>query len=155
MTLLKKFSKAPFELKAFAIFATLTTLLSFILPLIIEKDIWKKTIQYTGWSPAIGYMFSTIMLFTSIYRSPNYKNGYYSRYIKPQWGISLLLVIHIFFGFQQQLLVAERSDERNAYLMISEYQYIWTILIPTFWVLVILLSPNIKRFYEEILQESK
>ncbi len=155
MTFLKKFNKAPFELKTFAVFAILATFWGYILPLVIEKDIWKKTIQYTGWSPAMGYMFSLIMLFSPIYRSPNYKNGYYSRYIKPQWSISLMLAIYIFLGFQQQLLFDERKNETNAYLRISEYQYIWTILIPAFWVLVILLSPNIKRFYEEILQESK
>jgi hypothetical protein len=157
MTLLKKFNQAPFELKAFAIFAMLTTLLSYILPLILEKDIWKKTIKYTGWSPALGYMFSLIMLLSPLYQSnyPNYKNVYYQRYIKPQWLISLTLVFHIFSGFQQQLLVTERRNETNPYLMVSEYQYIWTILIPAFWILVILLSSNIKRFYEGISQESK
>jgi hypothetical protein len=148
MTLLKKFNQAPFELKAFAVFAILTILLSYVLPATLAKDTWEKTIKYTGWSPATTYMFSLILVFSSIFQNN------YSKHIYLKWILVVQLSIQIYSGFQRQLLVDDRSTTINPYLMVSEYQYIWTILIPVFWILVILLSPNIKRFYEVKSQES-
>lgn len=142
MTLLKKTNQIPLELKIFTAFAITVTVLSFLLPLIIEKEIWEKTIKYTGWSPATTYMFSIIMVFSSMYRNN------YPKYMTPRIGIILLLSIQIYYGLQQQLLVDERRNLTNPYLIISEFQYIWTVLIPAFWVLVILFSPNIKQFYK-------
>ena len=149
MQILKKFNQAPFELKAFAIFSILITLLSFVLPAVLAKDIWEKTIQYTGWSPASTYMFCMVLIFSSIYLSKNPKH------ISPKWGIVALLTLQIYSGLQRQLLVDNKSTTTNPYLMVSEYQYIWTILVPAFWILIILLSPNIKRFYQTISHESK
>lgn len=142
MTLLKKTNQIPLELKIFTAFAITVTVLSFLLPLIIEKEIWEKTIKYTGWSPATTYMFSIIMVFSSMYRNN------YPKYMTSRIGIILLLSIQIYYGLQQQLLVDERRNLTNPYLIISEFQYIWTVLIPAFWVLVILFSPNIKQFYK-------
>ncbi|GGD46078.1 hypothetical protein GCM10011514_07630 [Emticicia aquatilis] len=148
MTLQKRFDQIPIELKVFAAFAIIVTFLSFLLPLILEKELWQKTIKYTGWSPATTYMFCIVMVFSSVFRNNHPKH------IIPRMGIVLLLSIQIYFGSQQQLLVDERRNFTNPYLIISEYQYIWTILIPAFWLLVILLSPNIKRFYRAISQKS-
>lgn len=149
MILSKKIKQTPLELKVFAAFAIVVTIASFLLPLVIEKELWQKTIKYTGWSPATTYMFSIIMVFSSIFQNNHPK------YIAPRMGIILLLSIQIYYGLQQQLLVGERKNLTNPYLIISEYQYIWTVLIPSFWILVFLLSPNIKRFYEANSQKSE
>lgn len=148
MTLLKKINQMPFELKVFATFAVVVTILSYLLPLILDKEIWEKTIKYTGWSPATTYMFSIIMVFIPIFQKK------YQRPIITKMTIILLLSIQIYSGSQRQLLVDDRSTTTNPYLMVSEYQYIWTIIIPAFWILVFLLSPNIKRFYETHSQKS-
>lgn len=146
MTLVKKFTEAPLELKAYAIFATLTTILSFILPKILPKETWEQTIQYTGWSPAMVYMFTLFPIFTLIFRYNQVK------YIK--YAIILPLAIGICSGFQQQLLADERSTTTNPYLMVSQYQYIWTMLIPALWILVFLFSSKIMKFSEVNFQKS-
>lgn len=92
-------------------------------------------------------MFSIIMVLIPIFEK-------IKRPIIPKITIILLLSIQVYSGTQRQLLVDDRSTTTNPYLMVSEYQYIWTILIPAFWILVFLLSPNIKRFYETSSQKS-
>ncbi|CAH0993970.1 hypothetical protein EMA8858_00075 [Emticicia aquatica] len=148
--ILKKFDLAPFELKAFTIFSLLTTFLSYFLPTILAKDTWAKTIKYTGWLPAMGYMFGLYFIFSLIYsrKKLNYN-------ISVRWGIVAPLFIQIYRGLQRQLLVDDGNSTTNPYLMVSEYQYIWTVLIPTFWVLVILFSPNINKFCQEIPNDLK
>jgi hypothetical protein len=46
MQILKKFNQAPFELKAFAIFSILITLLSFVLPAVLAKHGFFKVYKF-------------------------------------------------------------------------------------------------------------
>jgi hypothetical protein len=98
----------------------------------------------------MGYMFGLYFIFSLIYsrKKLNYN-------ISVRWGIVAPLFIQIYRGLQRQLLVDDGNSTTNPYLMVSEYQYIWTVLIPTFWVLVILFSPNINKFCQEIPNDLK
>jgi hypothetical protein len=51
-----RFLAAPPELKVFAIFSVVVTILGFALPVFGSKNLWEAIVPFTGWSPGLGYM---------------------------------------------------------------------------------------------------
>ncbi len=131
-----RFLAAPLELKVFATFSVVVTILGFALPVFGPKNFWEAVLPFTGWSPNIGYSFGLFFTFALIYTK------------FPLWlgrlGIIAPLALQIIFG----LLVMDKlpaNNFGNPYLTVSPWRPIWTVVIPALWI-AILFSPRVKRF---------
>jgi hypothetical protein len=134
--LFKRFSAAPLELRAYALFSVVVTILGNTLPSFGPRKIWEAIVPFTGWSPALGYMFGLFFTFALIYTK------------LPLWrlrlGIIAPLALQIIFGLQ---IMAKQPANNfgNPYLTVSPWQPVWTVFIPALWI-AILLSPRMRRF---------
>ena len=133
---MNKFRQAPLEVKAFFIFCNLVTLIGYLLPL-ISKETYKKIIPFTGSSMAITYSFILIALFFNIFKKSKIT------IISLKILIVTLFSLHMYHGYQA-MTIGNGEDFDNPYLIVSEYRYIWVFVIPIAWILVFLLSPNLK-----------
>ncbi|WP_255048404.1 hypothetical protein [Lacihabitans sp. CS3-21] len=60
---------------------------------------------------------------------------------------SVLLILYIYFGIQGIRNYAGISYN-NPYLEVSEYRFVWVILIPALWILIFVISAIIRHFQE-------
>jgi hypothetical protein len=137
--LYKRFLAAPLELKVFAIFSVVVSILGFALPVLGPKNLWEAIVPFTGWSPNLGYVFGLFFTFALIYTK------------LPLWrlrfGIIAPLSLQIIFGllFMDKL---PANNFNNPYLTVSPWRPVWTVIIPALWI-AILLSPRLRRFGKE------
>ena len=140
--LFKRFLAAPLELKAYALFSVIVTILGIALPIVGPKKLWEAIVPFTGWSPALGYMFGLFFTFALIYiKSPQ---------SCLRFGIIAPLALQIIFGLFIQATHSVNSFN-NPYLTVSPWQPVWTVAIPALWI-AILLSPRMNRFGKEIVK---
>ena len=52
--------------------------------------------------------------------------------------------IYMLTGFSSLAESSGREFDTNPYLAISEYRYVWVIIVPLFWILLFAFSPNLK-----------
>ena len=64
---------------------------------------------------------------------------------KTKLAIIIMLLIYLIFGIEE-IYRKEGRNFDNPYLEVSEFRFIWAVLIPVIWILVFLFSPNIKKF---------
>ena len=133
-----KYSAAPIELKAFCLFATIVTILSILL-LFANSNLRRSIVPITGLPFAIGYSFGLYFIYAVIFSSNKS-----IRRIKIRYGILMPLVLSILLG-GFNLLNYNTQNFGNPYLTISKWQPIWTILIPLFWI-ILLMSKRVTRF---------
>ena len=131
-----RFSAAPLELRAFAVFSVLVAILGTALPIFGPKHLWEAIVPFTGWTPALGYMFGLFFTFALIYMK------------SPLWvlrfGIIAPLVLQIIFGLLM-MAMSPAKNFGNPYLTVSPWRPVWTVAIPALWI-ALLLSPRISRF---------
>jgi len=132
------FSSAPLELKAFCLFATTATILSILL-FFTSRNLQQSIVPITGWAAAMGYTFGLFFIYALIF-STNKK----VQKIKIRRGIVGPLVLYILFGIFN-LLTYNTQNSGNPYLTISKWQPIWTILIPLFWI-ALLMSSRVTKY---------
>jgi hypothetical protein len=138
----KRFFAAWLELKAYALFSVIVTILGFALPIFGPKKLWEAIVPFTGWSPSLGYMFGLFFTFALIYmKSPPWRL---------RFGIIAPLVLQIIFGLYI-LATHSANNFNNPYLTVSPWQPVWTVVIPALWI-AILLSPRMNRFGKEIVK---
>ena len=134
--LFKGFLAAPLELRIYAVFSIVVSLASLALPIFGPRKLWEALVPFTGWSPAIGYMFGLYFTLALIYTKI------------PAWrlrmGVLAPLALQILFGFQA-MNAAPAGNFGNPLLMVSPWRPVWTIALPAIWMLV-MLSPRITRF---------
>lgn len=140
-----RFSSAPLELRAFAIFSLATTLIGYGLPMLGPKAIWESIMPFTGWSPALGYSFSLYFIAALIFSERTERNRYPRKGMR--WGIILLLACHIWAGYQAQA-TSVANDFGNPYLIVSPWRFLWTEVVPALWIGV-LLNPRVTKFTEQ------
>ena len=140
-----RFDSAPWELRAFAAFSLATTLVGYGLPVLGPKALWETIVPFTGWTPALGYSFSLYFIGALIFLDRTKHNRL--RRVGMRWAIILLLAVHIWSGHVGQKLSA-LNDFGNPYLIVSPWRFIWTQVVPAFWILVLLL-PRVKKFTEQ------
>jgi len=135
-----RFLAAPLELKAFAIFSVVVSILGFALPVFGPKNLWEAIVPFTGWSPNIGYVFGLFFTFALIYT--------HAPLWRLRFGIIAPLALQISFG----LLLMDKlpaNNFSNPYLTVSPWRPVWTVVIPALWIAILLL-PRMGRFGKEI-----
>jgi hypothetical protein len=158
--LYKEFLAAPLELKVFAIFSLVVTILSFALPVFGLKKQLEAIIPFTGWLPTSCYLSGLIMSFSIIYMKfppvllPPDKKGMVHRalhhlYTKSvPWllhlGLIAPLAVQIVFG----LLVDDKLPDNNfanPYLTVSPWRPVWTVVIPALWIAILIMAPQNRK----------
>ena len=131
-----RFLAAPPELKIFATFSVVVTILGVALPIFGPKQLWEAVVPLTGWTPGLGYMFGLFFTFALIYLK------------SPSWvlrlGIIAPLVLQIIFGLIM-MAMSSAKNFGNPYLTVSPWRPVWTVIIPALWI-AMLLSPRISGF---------
>jgi hypothetical protein len=132
-----RFFAAPLELSIFTVFCILVTL--FILVSFFSKDLNVTTLPTTG--GFIGLFVYSVSLF-SISKILFRRN--IDDRPKLLLRIVALLLIIIVYGFFT-LPSSNYNDFGNPYLKRSTLRPLWTIVLPTIWIMV-LFSARIKKF---------
>jgi hypothetical protein len=165
---LSRFPAAPLELRAFAIFSVLATVLEFVLLFWRPEKILESLVPVTGWELSMGYMFGLFFVFALIFMRmppmdprPVFVPGLWKPWIwkvvnwqrrrratRPyshlRFGFIAPLVLQILFGFWA-VMRYNGVNYGNPYLTVSPWQPLWTMGLPALWVLV-LFSPRMNRF---------
>ena len=131
-----RFSAAPLELRIFATFSVLITIFGLVLPILGPKHLWEVIVPFTGWNPALGYMFGLFFTFALVFST------------SPLWVLRLgsitPLAMQIIVGLLE-MAKPHANNFHNPYLTVSPWRPVWTVIIPALWI-VLLLSPRISRF---------
>jgi hypothetical protein len=135
-----RFSAAPLELRMYAVFAAVVSVLGCGLAAFGPKSLIEAIVPFTGWGAGTNYAFTLFFAFALIFakKMPR-RAGMIWRF-----AIIAILLISIFEGYQEMKRPAA-SDFGNPYLRISPLRPVWTIIIPAFWMLM-LLSSRMKKF---------
>ena len=135
-SLFKRFLAAPLELRIYAVLSILVSLAGMVLPIFGPRRLWEAVVPFTGWSPAMGYMFGLYFTLALIYTK-----------MPGKWlllGVLAPLALQLCFGFQE-LGKAPTPNFGNPLLMVSPWRPVWTMALPAIW-MVVMLSPRITRF---------
>ncbi len=135
---MRKFRQAPIEIQIFAIFSAFVTLFGYTI--VFFKEINEKIIPYTGWGISTTYSFALIFVYSYIF-------GYSGKRIslnRLKISVFLFMAIHMLAGFSGITESSGRKFETNPYLAVSEYRYVWVLIVPLFWILLFAFSPNLK-----------
>jgi hypothetical protein len=133
----RRFEAAPSLLVAYAVFASLVTLASYVILPFAPDQLRESLIAYTGWNAGIPYPMTLIFVFVLIFQEQR------RRYVR-MFGIAFPLTILIVYGVYSFFQYGE-PNYNNPYLTISPLRPVWTILIPAAWIVVLYL-PTLNRF---------
>ena len=117
----KKLSLAPPELKIFALFALLVTIVSISIIFFIKGELLISYGKILENSTTHGYWNATIFIFMLINHTK------FSRPTALRLGIAALMIFTILFN------IIKFSSDRNQN-DVTIVQIIWSIVIPVFWV---------------------
>ena len=131
------FSAAPLELRAYAMFSVLVTVIGVGIPFLGLARLEEAIVPYTGWTPALGYMFGLFFTFHLIYTK--------TRPCRSLPGVIAPLLLQIAFGLFDMRFRHVLNYPGNPMLVISPWRPVWTVVIPAIWI-AILLSPRLRRF---------
>ena len=123
-------------LLAYTIFAIAVTLTDWLLRPLAPESFRSLLVPYTGWVASMFYAFTIFFAIALIYQQQKRK--------RVRFGITLQLLFSITLGVCQFF---QKTGETfgNPYLTISPWRPVWTVLIPSIWI-VLLHSPRMNRF---------
>jgi len=158
--LYKDFLAAPLELRVFAIFSLVVTILGFALPVFGLKKQLAAIMPFTGWLPTSCYMTGLIMSFATIYTKfpplplpPDKKSmahrALHHIYTKSApWllrlGLIAPLAVQIVFGLLDEDKLPD-NNFGNPYLTVSPWRPVWTVVIPALWIAILLMPPQNRK----------
>jgi hypothetical protein len=90
------------------------------------------TVPFTGWSASMPYLFGLFFSFHLVF-GPD-------RRFRHRLGMVAPLLIYMVSGLVEYAL-PRGQDFGNPYLQVSPWRPLWTIALPMFWSLLLLLSP--------------
>ena len=131
--------KTPIELIIFSLFSFSVFIFSIVVDNFCSNSFRESIIPYTGWNIDRAYSISWFFSFIIIFSSK--KNN---RLLMLYFGLIFQLFISIVFGFFD-LHRINGENFGNPYLIVSSFRPIWTIIVPAFWILI-LITPRIRRF---------
>jgi len=127
---------APQVLLAYIIFAVVVTFTDFGLHLLAPESLQARLVPYTGWIASMCYAFTIFIAFMLVFQHK------VRRFVR--LGISFQLLLQIAYGVHKILQMGGETFG-NPYLTISPWQCVWTIVLPSFWIIV-LHSPRMNRY---------
>ncbi|NOT93736.1 hypothetical protein [Ferruginibacter sp.] len=130
----KKFSQAPMELKVFAIFAAVVSVMQLVVAFILPREFFSWYAKNFSSITGSNYMTVLIMLMFLIYIPDTKKRTIF------RFAIAVILLIGI-------------AGNSVVFSIEGLYNYpriIFTIVVPAFWILLMLFSPAINRFCKNI-----
>jgi hypothetical protein len=136
-----RFSAAPLEIKMYAVFAALATILGLGLLAFAPGFVRDSVVPITGWGPGLNYAFTLFFAFALIFA----KHIPRKTSIMWRFAIVAILFISIFSGYQ----AFQRAGVHiygAPYVKMNPFQPVWTMVIPGFWIMMIL-SPRVKKYY--------
>jgi len=127
---------APVGLVAYAVFASGVTFADYLLLPFTPAAFRATLVPYTGWVAAMFYAYTLYFAFALIYQARR-RSG-------TRFAITVLLLLQVVFGAYE---ISQMSGENygNPYLTISPWRWVWAILIPCLW-MVVLHLPRVNRF---------
>jgi hypothetical protein len=145
-----RFRTAPLELKAFAVFSVVVTVLDLSLTFLaghLGLQSWpQQVVPITGWGASGGYMFTIFFAFLLIY-------GAGPRWRRMRLGIVAILLVKM-LGDLCAYTNRYPASSDNPYLIISPWRPLWIVVLPAIWI-AILCSPRIRRFCDAGIDEMK
>lgn len=137
------FSIAPVELKVFFVFSLIVALTDIIDTFFLSSILSESIKPIVGNSTLIPYLLTFGFIAESMagksFLHPNLRSNY-----------TLIIFLLIYTAFKIYDFVAWNGEDLgNPSIINTEWQLVWTILIPAFWVLV-MLSPRIKKYYQNL-----
>jgi hypothetical protein len=131
------------ELKVFFAFSIITVLTYLIVILFFSSILSESIKPIVGNNIFIPYLLTCSFIAESMagksFLHPNLRSNY-----------TLIIFLLIYTAFKIYDFVAWNGEDLgNSSIINTEWQLVWTILIPAFWILV-LLSPRIKKYYQNL-----
>lgn len=137
---MKKNKFIPIEIKIYILFCVLVSIISHIIPA-FSRETWEKFIPFTGWSSSSPYMSSLSFVIFLFFEKNHFRFNMYKTIS------SVFLILYIFYGIQG-IRNYDGISYNNPYLEVSEYRFVWVILIPALWILIFVISAIIRHFQE-------
>ncbi len=127
---------APFALQAYTVFAVTVTFADWVVFWLAPESFRSHLVPFTGWGASMFYSFTIFFAFALSYQQ--------KRRRVTRLSITLQLMLSIAFGAFQ---IYQRHGQNfgNPYLTVSPWRWVWTMLIPGIWILI-LHSPRMSRF---------
>jgi len=139
-TLSSRFFSAPIELRSFLVFSTAVSLFQLSFQFLFGLGTIKESIiPITGWLMAQGYIFTLFFIFSLVFFS-----GTAGQRIRFRLAVVALLAINVLYGIYGIPFYGD-NDYGNPYLIISKWRPVWTIVLPSFW-MVLLMSKRVTAF---------
>lgn len=135
----KKISSAPPELKAFMVFALVAAVTQFVIMFFCPFEIRRIYAEKIGVLTSSSYMFSLIFVFLPV------TSGFKIKLAVARWGIVMPMIVGV---VNCCLLYLNIIHDGGRFIKSGYWGLIWSVVIPIIWILVILLSFRITKFYE-------
>ena len=137
--------KLPYDIIVFFLFCMAISVFSFYLNLDINKELKSTLMPYTGWGFGRGYM--TAMLFILIglmtAKGTTYKTLQVLRIF-----IIILMLLNTYNGIEDWLSITpEDYTNPNPYVRYDALTPIYTIITPSFWV-VVMLTAFVRNYFQ-------
>lgn len=140
-SIFKRLVSAPTELKLFIIFTLLTVTTQFVVMFFCPFEIRLAYAEKIGVVTSNLYMFSLVFVFLAV------SSGFKIKLAVVRWGIVMPMVVGVFGCCLMYLNIIHDGDR---FIKSGYWGLVWSVVIPIIWILVILLSPRITKFYESI-----
>jgi hypothetical protein len=129
-------SAMPSVLLVYVVFVVAVMLTDFVFLRLASESFRASLVPYTGWLVSGNYGFTAIFALALMFQQQN------RRAIR--FSITFILVIQIAFAIYTQSQ-SGRPNFANPYLTISPWRPVWTILVPSIWI-ILLHTPGMNRF---------
>jgi len=126
---------APPEIQLYCLFSVLVCSADLWLTFVGPQSIKAMTVPITSWSASMPYLFGLFPAFSLLFGS--------ERPYRLRWGIVAPLLVYLVLGVIQYAL-PRSPDFGNPYLQINPWQPVWTMVLPVFWILLLLLAPVLR-----------
>lgn len=137
---MNKLKLIPIELKIYIIFCILVSLISRILTA-VNREVWEKFIPFTGWSADSPYFSSLLFSIFVFFQKTHFRFNIYKIIA------SSFLILYIYHGIQG-IRNYDGVSYNNPYLEVSQYRFVWVILIPVFWISVFVITAIVRHVYD-------
>jgi hypothetical protein len=123
---------APPEIVLYAVFSVVVCIADQWLTYVGPKVVREQIVPFTGWGASMPYLFGLFFTISLIF----------GRDRRPALRVAIIsfLAIYIVFGVGKPLS-PQQNNFGNPYLTVSSWQPIWTLAVPSLWIVALLVMP--------------